>query len=93
MATKLKPPKKITTEQAERISVRIIKENEDGSADAQVTFNKEGLETLIQWGLVSMLTKGLNEYACDIEPAKRPSNRNSKDSAGRKSTKKKESKK
>ena len=75
------------------IVVQIVKENKDGSADAQVKFDKEGLEVLVQWGLVSMLTKGLNEYACDIEPAKRPSNRNSKDSAGRKSTKKKESKK
>ena len=33
MATKLKPPKKITHKEAEQISVRIIKENKDGSAD------------------------------------------------------------
>ena len=30
-----------------KISVKIIKENEDGSANAQVDFDKEGLETLV----------------------------------------------
>jgi hypothetical protein len=62
MATKLKPPKKITIEEAEKINVRIIKENKDGSADAQVKFNKQGLETLVQWGLVSMLTAAIDAY-------------------------------
>jgi len=45
-----------------KITVKIIKENEDGSANAQVDFDKEGLETLVQWGLVSMLTKAIDEY-------------------------------
>ena len=44
------------------ITVRIIKENKDGSANAQVDFDKEGLETLVQWGLVAMLTKAVDEY-------------------------------
>ena len=44
------------------IKVKIIKENEDGSANAQVDFDKEGLETLVQWGLVSLLTKAIDEY-------------------------------
>jgi hypothetical protein len=44
------------------ISVKIIKENKDGSADAQVKFDSEGLETLVQWGLVAMLTKAIDEY-------------------------------
>jgi hypothetical protein len=44
------------------IKVKIIKENKDGSANAQVDFDKEGLETLVQWGLVSMLTAAINEY-------------------------------
>ena len=47
------------------IKVRIIKENKDGSADAEVNFDKDGLETLVQWGLVAMLTKAINEYATD----------------------------
>jgi len=44
------------------IKVQIIKENEDGSANAQVDFDKEGLETLVQWGLVGLLTKAIDEY-------------------------------
>jgi acylphosphatase len=63
MATKLKQTKKITTEEAEQISVQIIKENKDGSADAVVKFNKKGLETLIQWGMVSMLAAAVDAYA------------------------------
>ena len=58
------------------IKVRIIKENEDGSANAQVDFDKEGLEVLVQWGLVAMLTKAIDEYKVrpdeaetSIEPA------------------------
>jgi hypothetical protein len=50
------------------ISVKIIKENKDGSADAQVKFDKEGLEVLIQWGLVAMLTKAIDEYAPKTKP-------------------------
>ena len=45
-----------------KIEVKIIKENADGSANAQVDFDKEGLETLVQWGLVAMLTKAIDEY-------------------------------
>ena len=44
------------------IQVKIIKENDDGSANAQVDFDKQGLETLVQWGLVAMLTKAIDEY-------------------------------
>jgi len=50
------------------ISVKILKENEDGSAEASVRFDKKGLETLVQWGLVAMLTKALDEYA--VKPKK-----------------------
>ena len=45
------------------ISVKITKENKDGSADAIVRFDKQGLETLVQWGLISMLKEAINEYA------------------------------
>jgi hypothetical protein len=63
MATKLKPTtKKLTTKEVEEISVSITKENEDGSADALVRFNKEGLQTLVQWGLVAMLTAAVDAY-------------------------------
>ena len=45
------------------IKVKIEKENKDGSADARVSFDKKGLEVLVQWGLVAMLTAVANEYA------------------------------
>ena len=50
------------------ISVKILKENEDGSAEALINFDKEGLETLVQWGFVALLTKALDEYA--VKPEK-----------------------
>jgi len=39
------------------ISVLMIKENKDGSADCNIRFDQEGLEILIQWGFVALLTK------------------------------------
>ena len=45
-----------------KIEVKIIKENKDGSANAQVDFDKEGLEVLVQWGMVAILTKAIDEY-------------------------------
>ena len=45
------------------IKVKIIKENKDGSALAEVEFDKQGCETLVQWGLVAMLTKAVDAYA------------------------------
>ena len=52
------------------IKVEIVKENEDGSADALVHFDKEGLAILVQYGIISMLTKAINEYA-DKKPSKK----------------------
>ena len=65
------------------INVKITKENKDGSADAIVRFDKQGLETLVQWGLISMLKEAINEYATADQIASRASNRTSK---GRKPT-------
>ena len=45
------------------ITVKITKENKDGSADAIVRFDKDGLETLVQWGLIAMLKQAIDEYA------------------------------
>ena len=55
------------------ITVKIVKENKDGSADAKVNFDKEGLETLVQWGLVAMLVKAIDEYATEEQKADRRS--------------------
>jgi hypothetical protein len=54
-----------------QISLKITKENKDGSADAVVRFDKEGLETLVQWGLVSMLKEAIDEYATSEQIANR----------------------
>jgi hypothetical protein len=53
------------------ISVKITKENKDGSADAIVNFDKQGLETLVQWGLIAMLKQAIDEYATADQIAKR----------------------
>ena len=45
-----------------KIAVKILKENKDGSANAEVKFDKQGLEVLVQWGIVAMLTKAIDEY-------------------------------
>jgi hypothetical protein len=50
------------------ISIEIIKENKDGSADAKVTFSKQGLQTLVQWGVVALLTAAIDEYR--VKPEK-----------------------
>ena len=52
-----------------KIQVKILKKNKDGSANAQVNFDKEGLETLVQWGLVALLTEAVDRYA--VKPIER----------------------
>ena len=39
------------------IKVKIIKENKDGSANAQVDFDKEGLETPVSYTHLTLPTK------------------------------------
>ena len=41
------------------IKVRVIKENKDGSANAMVDFDKEGLEFLVQEGLLSVINQAI----------------------------------
>ena len=53
------------------ITVKITKENKDGSADAIVRFDKNGLETLVQWGLIAMLKQAIDEYATADQIAER----------------------
>ena len=43
------------------ITVKVIKENKDGSANASVDFDKEGLEFLVQEGLLSVLTQYMEQ--------------------------------
>jgi len=51
-----------------KIQVKIIKENADGSANAEVDFDKAGLECLVQHGLISLITQGLDVYK--VKPEK-----------------------
>ena len=43
------------------ITMKIVKENKDGSADALVHFDKEGLEFLVQEGLLAMIRQFIAE--------------------------------
>ena len=43
------------------IKVKVIKENKDGSANAQVDFDKEGLEFLVQEGLISLIKQVIEQ--------------------------------
>jgi hypothetical protein len=55
-----------------KIQVKILKENKDGSANAEVIFDKQGLEVLVQWGIVALLTQAIDEYKVrPEEPIKR----------------------
>ena len=70
------------------ITVKITKENKDGSADAIVRFDKQGLEVLVQWGIVAMLTKAIDEYAVRPDEAKVPVQPKAKRSVAKKVIKK-----
>jgi hypothetical protein len=52
-----------------------LKENKDGSANAEVIFDKKGLEVLVQWGTVALLTKAIDEYAVRPEEVSKPTKR------------------
>jgi len=43
------------------ITVKVIKENKDGSADAEVNFDSEGLGFLVQEGLLSILKQYIEQ--------------------------------
>ena len=43
------------------IKLQIISENPDGSANAEVTFDKEGLELLVEAGVIHILTKYIEQ--------------------------------
>jgi len=43
------------------IQIEIIKENEDGSADALVHFDKEGLGILVEAGVISILRQYIEQ--------------------------------
>ena len=44
------------------IRIETVKENADGSADALVHFNAEGLKYLIQYAVIDILTKYVEQH-------------------------------
>jgi hypothetical protein len=55
-----------------KIQVKILKENKDGSANAEVIFDKQGLEVLVEWGMVALLTQAIDEYKVKPDKSKKP---------------------
>ena len=53
-----------------KIQVKTIKENEDGSANVEIDFDKEGLECLVQHGLISLITQAIDVYKIKPEDDK-----------------------
>ena len=56
------------------IQIEIVKENKDGSADALVHFDKEGLEILVQTGIISILRQYIEQEKNASKGKKRKSN-------------------
>ena len=54
-----------------QIQVEIVKEHEDGSADALVHFDKEGLGILVQYGILEMLKQAVDKTTIDTPVKKR----------------------
>lgn len=44
-----------------KLTVEIVKENKDGSAVAKVDFDKEGLEILVQEGLLAIINQFIQQ--------------------------------
>ena len=57
-----------------KIQIQIVKENEDGSADALVHFDKEGLGILVETGILSILRDYIKQQKNDSKRKKRQSN-------------------
>ena len=56
------------------IQIEIVKENEDGSADALVHFDKEGLGMLVEKGILSILRDYIEQEKNASKRKKRKSN-------------------
>jgi len=56
------------------IQIEIVKENKDGSADALVHFDKEGLAILIETGIISILRQYIEQEKNANKGKKRKSN-------------------
>lgn len=43
------------------IKIKVVRENEDGSADAIVDYDDDGLKVIVQYGVIAMLKEGIEE--------------------------------
>jgi hypothetical protein len=50
-----------------QIQVEIVKEHKDGSADAMVHFDKDGLSILVQYGILEMLKQAVEHHKTTID--------------------------
>jgi hypothetical protein len=57
-----------------QIQLEIIKENKDGSADALVHFDKEGLEKLVEVGILSIIRQYIEQEKNANKRKRRKSN-------------------
>jgi len=48
------------------IRVKLVKDNPDGSADAEVTLDKEGMQFLLQEGLTAVLWKAIEMEKANV---------------------------
>jgi hypothetical protein len=44
-----------------KIQLKVTRENEDGSADAVVDYDDDGLKLIVQYGVIAMLKEGIEE--------------------------------
>ena len=57
-----------------QIQIEVVKENPDGSADALVHFDKEGLGILVEAGIISILRQYIEQEKNASKRKKRKSN-------------------
>jgi hypothetical protein len=57
-----------------QIQIEIVKENKDGSADALVHFDSEGLGMLVEAGIISILRQYIEQEKNASKGKKRKSN-------------------
>lgn len=48
-----------------KLIIEVVKENDDGSADAMVHFDKEALELLVEEGVISILRQYIEQKRKD----------------------------
>jgi hypothetical protein len=56
------------------IIVKVVKENSDGSAECKVDFDAEGMQLMIQWGLIAMLKESFKNKKYNPQVKLEPAN-------------------